>query len=135
MNLPYPLTVSEQLDFPKLGRTQIVKLTAGVHRQTWVSGNQLFVDVHISNSNPRPVKKITLRLEKVTMVFAHAAPGTKVGTAEYLRLPDRIEREVVAKASLKLARHGWEGVPSDGQETRTLNLNIPHGLVTVDTGT
>ena len=134
MNLPSPLTTSEQSDFPKLGRHKVVKLTAGVHRQTWVSGVPMFVDVHISNHGPRLVRKITLQLEKVTVFYAHAAAGTKAEMAEHLRLPDRTEREILIKINVRTAHHGWEGIPPDSQDARTLSLNIPQGLVTVDTG-
>ena len=134
MNLPFPLTASGQLYFPKLGRHKVIKLTAGVHRQTWISGAPMFTDVHVSNSSPKHVRKITVGLEKVTIFYAHAAATTSCGPAEHLRVPDRTDREVLAKTCIKMARHDWQGIPPDSHNARSLSLTIPQGLVTVSTG-
>ena len=94
----------------------------------------MFTDIHISNSSPKHVRKITLELEKAAFFYSHAAASTNCRPAEYLRLPDRTDREVLAKQSIRLARHCWQGIPPNSQYARTLSLNIPQGLVTVDTG-
>lgn len=94
----------------------------------------MFVDVHVSNSSDIIVKKLELQLLKVTTYFNYSAAATKVETADHLRLPDVTHREVVARSSLKKARHGWQGVTPHSQDVRTFRLQIPTGLVTVDAG-
>ncbi|MCJ1313237.1 hypothetical protein MMC25_006914 [Agyrium rufum] len=135
VNLPFPLTADEELHFSKQGpEYRAIKLTAGVHRQTWVSGILLFVDVHVSNSSTKIVRKLEIQLEKVTTFYARAAASTKEQQGDFMRVPDQTEREIVAKMKVKKKRHGWEGILPQSQDVRTLSLVVPSGLVTVDTG-
>lgn len=134
VNLPYPLTASDEVRFLNDGTYDTVKLTAGIHRQTWVSGIALFVDVHISNSSQRTIKRIDLHLERATTFYDHAPASTSVEVATYLRLPDKTERQVLVKRAFKKERHGWQGIPPQSQDVRTCYLDIPPGFVTVDTG-
>jgi len=134
VNLPNPLTASDELRLSAFGTHNLIKLTAGVHRQTWVSGTALFVDVHVSNSSQKTVKKIELQLERATSFFYHAAASTNVEVGTHLRLPDRTEREVLAKRSTKKARHGWQGILPQSQDVGTYFVDIPPGLATIDTG-
>ena len=135
VNLPNPLTASDELFLSKLGTHKVIRLTAGVHRQTWVSGIAMFVDVHISNSSSKTVRKIEFQLEKVTTFYDYAAAATKTEIATHLRLPDRTEKEIVARSSVKKARNGWHGVLPQSQDIRTCRLDVPAGLITVNTGT
>jgi hypothetical protein len=134
VNLPSPLTAEDELLFPGAGRHERVKLIAGVHRQTWVSGTAVFVDVHISNSTQKPVKKLQLQLEKATTFYDHAPPSTATELAAHLRLPCRTEKEIVTRWTAKKARRGWHGVPAMSQDERTCRLDLPRGLVTIGTG-
>lgn len=134
VNLPNPLTASDELFLSKLGTLKVIRLTAGVHRQTWVSGIAMFVDVHISNSSSKTVKKIEFQVEKVTTFYDHAAAATNTEMAGHLRLPDHTKKEIVARSSVKMARNGWQGVPPQSQDIRTCRLDLPGGLVTIDTG-
>jgi len=128
------LTASDDLRFSNFGTHNLIKLTAGVHRQTWVSGTAIFVDVHISNSSQKTVKKIELQLERATTFYDHAAASTNVEVATHLRLPDRTEKEVLAKRSTRKARHGWQGILPQSQDVGTYFVDIPPGLATIDTG-
>jgi len=80
------------------------------------------------------VKKIELQLERATSFFYHAAASTNVEVGTHLRLPDRTEREVLAKRSTKKARHGWQGILPQSQDVGTYFVDIPPGLATIDTG-
>ena len=112
----------------------MIRLTAGVHRQTWVSGIALFVDVYISNNSDKTVKKIDIRLEKLTTFFDNAAASTLTEMAGHLRIPDHTDTEIVGRSSVKKARHGWQGILPQSRDVRTCRLDIPTGLVTVDAG-
>ena len=134
VNLPSPLTVSDELCVHKTGFNEVIKLTAGVHRQTWVSGIAMFVDVHISNRSSKMVKKIELHLERVTTFYDHTAASTDVEVASRLRLPDRNEKEVVSKSIIKKRRHRWQGVPAQSHYMSTCAVHVPMDLVSIDLG-
>jgi hypothetical protein len=135
VNLPSPLTASDELRFSRYSTYEVIKLTAGVHRQTWVSGTAMFIDVHVSNSSQKSVKKLELQLEKVTTFYDHAAAATTDEQATHLRLPDRTEKEVVARRIIKKERHGWWGTSPQFEDVATYHVDVPIGLTTVDTGT
>ncbi|MCJ1284168.1 hypothetical protein MMC26_003499 [Xylographa opegraphella] len=134
VNLASPLIASDETYSSRIGLHDSIKLTAGVHRQTWVSGIALFVDVHISNSSKRTVKKIELQLERATTFYSHAPASTQAEVATHLRLPDKTEKETLVKQSIKKGHHGWWGIPPQSQDVRTCQLDVPPGLATIDTG-
>ncbi|MCJ1432271.1 hypothetical protein MMC27_001627 [Xylographa pallens] len=134
VNLASPLIASDEIYSSRFGVRDAIKLTAGVHRQTWVSGIALFVDVHISNSSRRTVKKIELQLERATTFYNYAPASTQAELAAHLRLPDKTEKETLVKRSIKKGHHGWSGIPPQSQDIRTCQLDIPPGLATIDTG-
>ena len=68
ISLPSPLTVTETC-FMAQGRE--VTATAGLHRQVWVSGTSIYVDVHIVNNSRKVVKKIELQLERDILCYKH----------------------------------------------------------------
>lgn len=111
--------------------TQTVKLTAGIHRQTWISGYLIFVDVHIDNKSSKAVKRVELQLEKTTLFHTYPAASTDAGSADVLRLPDHRQTEIVVRKDLA---GGFQGVPSLSHDFRTCQLELPTGLVSVETG-
>lgn len=54
----------------------VVRVTAGLHRQVWVSGTTIFVDVHVANSSRKPIKRLDLLLERDVLYYKHV--GSKV---------------------------------------------------------
>ncbi|KAL9114888.1 MAG: hypothetical protein Q9227_001131 [Pyrenula ochraceoflavens] len=155
-SLPHPLLAADSASLPltMLGpkiigsmHHPIIKLTAGLHRQIWVSGTQIFVDLHVVNGHPsKYLTKIDLSLEKSTMLYLHAAAGTAQKSASHLRLPSRTDSEIVARAIHKANTSSaisrscstspeWRGVPpSGGTEIRTLAIEAPRNCVTVSSG-
>ncbi|KAL9041801.1 MAG: hypothetical protein Q9180_001046 [Flavoplaca navasiana] len=129
LNLPNPLVVTEEVQTSHRGSLDSVELTAGVHRQTWISGYPLFVDVRIDNRGSRFVKKVELQLERMTFIYAHAAPSEEQGLGNTLRLPDRCEKEVI----LKVSNHAWQVQPQSS-DLKTCSLSVPPGLVSIDAG-
>ncbi|KAL8948847.1 MAG: hypothetical protein Q9222_005006 [Ikaeria aurantiellina] len=129
LNLPNPLVVTDEIHVSHHGSLETVTLTAGVHRQTWISGYPLFVDVKVRNQGNKMVKKVELQLERLTFVYAHAAPSEEAGLGDTLRLPDRCDKELILKAACL----GWQ-VPGQTHELRTCSLLVPPGLVSVDAG-
>lgn len=132
-SLPSPLLATDTLYVAREPDVQTVKLTAGLHRQTWVNGSLIFVDVHIANNTARSVKKVEVQLEKTTLWYAHTAAGTVEKSANYLRLPKRTDTEIVSGKALKKSP-GWNGVPSHSSDVRTIELDAPRGHVTISTG-
>ncbi|KAL8788320.1 MAG: hypothetical protein Q9213_001717 [Squamulea squamosa] len=127
LNLPNPLVVTEEIQTSHNGTIKTVELTAGVHRQTWISGYPLFVDVRIVNRGSKILKKVDLQLERLTFIYAHTAPSDEHGLGETLRLPDRCEKELI----LKFNCSGWQILPHS-HGLKTCSLPIPSGLVSID---
>jgi hypothetical protein len=71
MSLPSPLTASEEWIKPRETTIEAVRVTAGLHRQVWVSGTSLYVDVHVANNSRKTVKKIELQLERDILCYKH----------------------------------------------------------------
>jgi len=81
------------------------------------------------------VKKIEIHLEKITLYYDHSSASTLAEDAIRLRLPDRREKEVVSKRVVKKGINGWKGVVPKSSEVRTIEVEIPRGHVTINTGT
>ena len=96
VNLSHPLVVSDELHFSG----QSIYVTAGIHRQTWIGGYLLFVDLNIDNKSTKAVKRIELQLERATISYTHSAPSLGNDFADTLRLPDQMHKEVLIKKSV-----------------------------------
>lgn len=71
MSLPSPLTASDEWVRPHDNTVESVRVTAGLHRQVWVSGTSIYVDVHIANNSRKTIKKIELHLERNILCYKH----------------------------------------------------------------
>lgn len=71
MSLPSPLTASDEYIPSRGNGREKITVTAGLHRQVWVSGTDLFADVHIVNNSHKPIKKLELQLERVILCYRH----------------------------------------------------------------
>lgn len=72
VSLPSPLTAAERAVISHRRHESIV-VTAGLHRQVWVSGTNLFTDVHIVNDSHKTVRKLELRLERIVLCYNHVS--------------------------------------------------------------
>ena len=108
-----------------------ISFTAGIHRQTWISGYLLFVDLQINNQSSKSIRKIELQLEKATIYYVHSAPSLGTDSAETLRLPDRMEKEVIITKSVLEA---FQCIRPLSQDFRTVQIELPTGLVSIETG-
>jgi hypothetical protein len=132
-SLPSPLLAADTLAITQAPDVHSVKVTAGLHRQTWVNGGKIFVDVHIVNHTAKCIKKIEVQLEKTTLWYAHAAAGTAEKSASHLRLPKRTDIEIIATTPVKKSK-SWQGVSAHSSEVRTCEIEVPRGHVTISTG-
>lgn len=71
MSLPSPLTASDEYIKPRDSNLEVIRLTAGLHRQVWVSGTSIYVDVHILNNSRKTIKRIELQLERDILCYKH----------------------------------------------------------------
>ena len=131
MNLRNPLLARDELHIPKAGNLSSIKLTAGLHRQTWISGYVLFVDILIENGSRKTVNRIDIELEKVTFSYNSAAASTLVGAADALRLPDHSQKETVEAVTMKAPQ---DSVAPQSETIRTCRLELPVGIASIDTG-
>lgn len=72
-SLPSPLTASDEHVYARPTTTEVVSITAGLHRQVWISGNCLFVDVHITNRSHKMLKKLELSIERDVLCYNHVS--------------------------------------------------------------
>ncbi|KAL9024130.1 MAG: hypothetical protein Q9196_006740 [Gyalolechia fulgens] len=116
VNLLNPLVVTDEVQSSHRGSLKTVVLKAGVHRQTWISGYPLFVDIRISNRGFQTVRKVEMQLERSTFVYAHAAPSDEAGLGNTLRLPDRcrffgVRFFLNIKITISFAKHNSIDIP------------------------
>ncbi|KAK7545334.1 hypothetical protein IWX49DRAFT_500182, partial [Phyllosticta citricarpa] len=134
MSLPSPLTASDEYTRPRGSALQVVRVTAGLHRQVWVSGTTIFVDVHIVNNTRKRIKKLELNLERDILCYNHTAASTREKSASQARIFDNNERTVLNKTIIKPGTHGWSGVAPHSTDMRTCGLELPRGHATVKCG-
>jgi hypothetical protein len=132
-SLPSPLLATDALVLSQSADPQTVRVTAGLHRQTWVNGSVIFVDIHVINSSSKTIKKVEVQLEKTTLWYTHAAAGTAEKSASHLRLPKRSDSEIVNTTVIKKNKD-WSGIHAHSSEVRTCPLEVPRGHVTISTG-
>ncbi|KAI7172919.1 hypothetical protein KC352_g24680 [Hortaea werneckii] len=113
---------------------ECIKVTAGLHRQVWVSSSTIFVDVHISNRSHKPVKRLDLSLERDILCYKHAAASTGEKSAGQARIFESNHQSLIAMSSIRVGQSGWGGVAPNTSDTRTCDLELPRGHATVRCG-
>ena len=131
VNLRYPIIVTDTICPSKKSSVDMIKLTAGLHRQSWISGYPCFLDICIDNKSSRDVNKIEMQLEKITLFHDHTAPSANTKATSSLRIPDHLSREIIATSQ---SWDDFHGVRALSQESRTCQMQLPTGLVSIDTG-
>ncbi|EUC33713.1 hypothetical protein COCCADRAFT_36468 [Bipolaris zeicola 26-R-13] len=134
VSLPSPLNASDEWIRPRGTTVEVVRLTAGIHRQVWVSGTNIFSDVYIANNSHKTVKRIELQLERDILCYKHAAASTMEKSAGQARIFDSNERTILSKAMVKNGSAGWHGVAAGQTHLRTCDLEVPRGHATVKCG-
>ena len=150
MSLPSPLTASDGYVRHGANTIETIAITAGLHRQVWVSGTTIFVDVHIANNCKKSIKRLELQMERDILCYKHAsqlelffetspnssqaAASTLEKSASQARIFDHNERTVLNKTVLKQGQGGWNGVAAHSSDVRTCDLEVPRGHATVKCG-
>ncbi|WPG98504.1 Hypothetical protein R9X50_00129500 [Acrodontium crateriforme] len=133
-SLPSPLTAYDELHIPRPTGYESVKLTAGLHRQVWVSGGNIFVDVHVANKSQRLIRKLELNLERNILYYKHTAATTIEKSAGQARIFESNDQANLATGCLRSGSSGWSGIDPHMSETRTCALELPRGQATVKCG-
>lgn len=133
-SLHSPLTASDELPMPRAGGFESVQITAGLHRQVWVSGSTIFVDVPISNKSNKPVKRLDLSLERDILCYKYPAATTRERSTGHARIFESNHQNMIVLSSTRSGQHGWNGVEPHESETRTSDLELPRGHATVRCG-
>ncbi|KAF2183141.1 hypothetical protein K469DRAFT_728199 [Zopfia rhizophila CBS 207.26] len=133
VSLPSPLTASDGWIKPRDTFVEVVRVTAGLHRQVWVSGTSIYVDVHIVNNSRETIKKIELQPERDILRYKHAAASTMEKSASQARIFDTNERLILSKVPVRHGIAGWNGVPAHTTHMRTYDLEVPRGHATLVT--
>ena len=128
MNLSSPLVVKDELH---ISSDSSILLTAALHRQTWIGGYLLFVDLNVDNRTTKPIKRIELQLEKMTMFYNTTAPSRQSSrTTADVRVPDGMQKITLLKRSIL---SGAEPILPNTASFRTAHLRIPSDNVSVTT--
>lgn len=93
MSLPSPLTASDEWVKPRENAVEVVRVTAGLHRQVWVSGTSIYVDVHIANNSRKAIRKIELQLERDILCYKHV--GSSIRFQVHLKMLTRLTRRLL----------------------------------------
>lgn len=133
-SLPSPLIASDELSIQRWCGGELLKITAGLHRQVWVSGSSIFVDVHMSNKTRKAVKRIDLALERDILCYRHAAAATLEKAAGQARIFESNDRLTLVRSSQRQNTDGWKGMEAYTSDTRTCELELPRGHATVRCG-
>ena len=70
----------------------------------------------------------------LVLTTIQAAAATLEQSASQARIFESNERSILSKHSMKQGANGWSGVEAYGSVTRTCDLEIPRGHVTVKCG-
>ncbi|KAI0756748.1 hypothetical protein C8Q80DRAFT_1130287 [Daedaleopsis nitida] len=126
---PRPIQASTAKSLAVIGGGSKLKLTAMLHRMTWISGQRCFVRIYIENNSKKAVKAVTLTLVRTITLFK---PQPQLDPGNILSVdPDACQtvtvHKVVAETSLERshaitkghasAEGWWTGVPA-GQEAQ-----------------
>lgn len=133
VSLPSPLTAADEYIRHRDHGAEVVRVAAGLHRQVWVSGTSIFVDVHIANNSKKTIRKLELALERDILCYKHAAASTLEKSAGQARIFDSNDRTIVSKNAFKQGG-SWNGVPAHSTDVRTYDLELPRGHATVKCG-
>ena len=88
-----------------------VKLTAQLHRLTWVAGQRCYVNIAVANDTKKTVKSFTFTLVRSTTIFK-PTPELDAGHARSVDLDacqTTTMHKVVSETSLEIAESGAKG--------------------------
>ncbi|PSK60272.1 hypothetical protein B9Z65_1170 [Elsinoe australis] len=133
-SLSSPLTAFDEIHMARHNHVETIRLTAGLHRQVWVSGSSIFVDIHVANNSHKILKKLELSLERDILYYRHAAASTLEKSASQARIFQDKEQLILKKTSMKIGKFGWNGVAPHSSVVRTCDIEVPRGHSTVRCG-
>ncbi|KAI0931843.1 hypothetical protein AcW2_000631 [Taiwanofungus camphoratus] len=93
---PTPLQASACKGLSMLNKRSKVKLTAFLHRMTWIAGQRCCVRVLVANETKKTVKSLTLTLVRTTTVF-RPKPALDTGVSRFVD-PDACQTSTLHKA-------------------------------------
>lgn len=125
MSLPSPLTASEEWLKPRDTTLDTIRLTAGLHRQVWVSGASIYVDVHIANDSRKTIKKIELQLERDILCYRHVCYGPEL--YELGLLMKRTTRQLPLRWKNRQAKLGYSTAMKERFLAKPSSNRAPQG--------
>ncbi|PNS20082.1 hypothetical protein CAC42_5532 [Sphaceloma murrayae] len=133
-SLPSPLTAFDEIHMTRHKQVETIRLTAGLHRQVWVSGSSIFVDIHVANNSHKNLKRLELSVERDILYYRHAAASTLEKSASQARIFQDKEQTILKRSTMKVGKHGWNGISPYSSIVRTCDIEIPRGHTTVRCG-
>ncbi|KAI9806325.1 MAG: hypothetical protein M1825_006440 [Sarcosagium campestre] len=135
VSLPSPLMATDEKAFERAGILEAIRVTAGMHRQNWVSGTRAFVDVKMRNFSQKNIRRIDISLERCIIFYEHQPVSTSHVTATHLRRSKEQSIKVIGQSKYKAAPDSvWKGVEPRSSGTLTCEIVIPEGNLSVRAG-
>lgn len=123
MPQPSPLTASDEYMRTRDAGIEVIRVTAGLHRQVWVSGTSIYVDMHIVNSSRKTIKKIELQLERDILCYKHVRHHTGHGKPSIIT-KQNLYRLQHQRWKSQLARHAFLTVMNAQSSAKLLSSKV-----------
>ncbi|KAM0792187.1 hypothetical protein ACM66B_004884 [Microbotryomycetes sp. NB124-2] len=118
-----PLVASESKSL-FMGGNGKVKVTAKLHRRSWVAGQRCYVDLSVENGSSKKIKTLTLSLIRSTTILrprpylgTQVVPAALASDPEYDNqggVPTQTTKKKVAESSLEMGKKASKGVTAKG---------------------
>ena len=128
-NAPRPIQASTAKSLSVIGNSHKLKLTAMLHRLTWIAGQRCFVRIWIANDTKKTLKSVSLTLVRTTTLFKpkpQLDPGNRMSidpdacqtaTSHKVVAEELLERSHSVAKGHASAQGWWTGV-QPGQEAQ-----------------
>ncbi|RDX50472.1 hypothetical protein OH76DRAFT_1482249 [Lentinus brumalis] len=128
-NAPRPIQASTAKSLSVIGNGSKLKLTAMLHRMTWIAGQRCAVRIWIANETKKSIKSVTLTLVRTTTLFKpkpHLDPGDRMSIdpdACQTATTHKVVGEALLERSHSIAKghasaQGWWTGVQPGQEAQ-----------------
>ncbi|PWN53971.1 hypothetical protein IE53DRAFT_71553 [Violaceomyces palustris] len=129
-----------------LGGSGKVKLTASLHRSTWVAGQRVYVNLAVVNETSKKINSLTLGLIRTVTLF-RPRPELNMGQDAYVD-PDACStnttRKKISEESLEMGQKGskgsvtargwWTGIEPGGSVDFSHYMNLPSEALSISRG-
>lgn len=108
-------------------------LVAKLHREVWISGGSIFVDIEIANQTNSHVKKLCISLERDILLYRQCMASGELHGMTYPRIFEERHQTTISNTRLERPEAN-AAFPARSSRTRMYALEVPKGEITVPCG-